>query len=388
MRHCIAAVAAGWLAGSAAMADDLSVTATWLHVDLPPAPTLSNLDPVPEDLGRAGAELAIKDNQTTGSFLGHSYELQTISAPPEEALEAAKAALQGATFLVTDARAPLLQAIADMPEAEGALIFNVADPAMALRGEGCRANLFHTGISRAMWADALAQFLVQRRWSKAALIAGPRENDRALATAIERSLTKFGLKPPARKDWQVDTDLRRSASAEVPLFTQGLGDYDLLILADEANDYARYIAYNTVLPRPVGGAEGLRPVGWDRVVEQWGAAQLQSRFGDLAGRDMQNEDYAAWAALRAVGEAVTRVNSDDPAALRAFMLSDAFELAGFKGRPLSFRRWNGQLRQPVPLVHGGAVVAQAPLEGFLHQRNELDTLGLDKPESACAAYEE
>ncbi|MEO0362499.1 MAG: branched-chain amino acid ABC transporter substrate-binding protein, partial [Pseudomonadota bacterium] len=69
-----------------------------------------------------------------------------------------------------------------------------------------------------------------------------------------------------------------------------------------------------------------------------------------------------------------------------YMLGGAFELAGFKGRPLTFRAWNGQLRQPVPLTHPRALAALAPLEGFLHQRNELDTLGIDEPESACAAF--
>ena len=54
-------------------------------------------------------------------------------------------------------------------------------------------------------------------------------------------------------------------------------------------------------------------------------------------------------------------------------------------RALSFRAWNGQLRQPVFLLWPGAVVATAPLEGFLHQRTEMDTLGLDQPESACKA---
>jgi ABC transporter substrate binding protein (PQQ-dependent alcohol dehydrogenase system) len=137
----------------------------------------------------------------------------------------------------------------------------------------------------------------------------------------------------------------------------------------------------------VAGSEGLRAVTWHRVVEQWGAAQLQSRFTKLADRPMLDRDYAAWAAVRAIGEAVTRTGAADAGTLRSFMLSDAFELAGFKGSPLTFRTWNGQLRQPIPLVHERALVAQAPLEGFLHQRNELDTLGLDQPESGCTAFE-
>lgn len=102
---------------------------------------------------------------------------------------------------------------------------------------------------------------------------------------------------------------------------------------------------------------------------------------------MTAEDYAAWAAMRTLGEAVTRTNSADPATLRAFIFSDDFELAGFKGRPLTYRDWNGQLRQPIAIAHPRALVASAPLEGFLHQTNELDSLGLDRPESKCEAFQ-
>jgi ABC transporter substrate binding protein (PQQ-dependent alcohol dehydrogenase system) len=114
--------------------------------------------------------------------------------------------------------------------------------------------------------------------------------------------------------------------------------------------------------------------------------QLQSRFRKLAGRAMTSRDWAAWAALRSVGEAVTRTRLNDPSALRAYLLSPAFELAGFKGRPLSFRSWNGQMRQPIPLAHARAMAALAPIEGYLHARTELDTLGHDEPESTCAAF--
>ena len=126
---------------------------------------------------------------------------------------------------------------------------------------------------------------------------------------------------------------------------------------------------------------------WDRVIEQWGAAQLQSRFEEESLRPMASEDYAGWAAARTVGEAVTRANTGVVGAVRAYILSDDFELAGFKGRPLTYRTWNGQLRQPIAIVHPRALVEQAPLEGFLHRVNELDTLGLDQPESKCEAFQ-
>lgn len=370
-------------------AAETQVTVHYLKQIVPPPPTLSNLDPVPEDLGTRGAELGLQDNITTGRFLGQSYDLAvTLVEDGDGFAAAARAALGDTDLLILDAPMTQLLAVADLPEAASALLFNSGAEDAALRDEACRANILHTLPSATMRADALMQFFVARRWTEIALIEGDRDDDRAWADTMERSARKFGLSFGKRKTWAFDADMRRNASQEVPIFTQDLGDYDVLLVADAADDFARYISYNTWRPRPVAGSEGLRPVAWHRVVEQWGAAQLQSRFFDLAGRDMRDRDYAAWAAMRAIGEAVTRTGASDAATLRGYMLSDAFELAGFKGVPQTFRSWNGQMRQPIPLIHERALVAQAPLDGFLHQRNELDTLGIDEAESACTAFAE
>jgi ABC transporter substrate binding protein (PQQ-dependent alcohol dehydrogenase system) len=173
---------------------------------------------------------------------------------------------------------------------------------------------------------------------------------------------------------------------EIPRFTEGFPDHDVILVADETDDFGRYIEHNAWLPRPVAGSDGMVPTAWAPVIESWGAVQLQNRFEDHALRPMRGLDYAAWAAIRAIGEAVTRTGSSDPATLRAFLLNPDFQMDGFKGRGLSFRAWNGQLRQPIAVVNSRALVTLAPVEGFLHQRNEMDTLGLDEPESACTAF--
>lgn len=239
-----------------------------------------------------------------------------------------------------------------------------------------------------MRTDALIQFLVRKRWDDLALIAGMHPKDTEYAAALKRSATKFGLEMSAERTWAYDADMRRNAAQEVPLLTQELGDHDVLLIADEIGDFGRYVLYNTWEPRPVAGSEGLTAVTWSPVVEQWGAAQMQQRFETSAGRSMRSKDYAAWAAIRTIGEAVTRTGSGEAARLRDYILSEKFELAGFKGRPMTYRSWNGQLRQPIPIVHPRALAALAPLEGFMHQRTELDTLGLDRPESACRAFED
>lgn len=367
----------------------------WIERQITLPPVLSNMPAPPQTQGLDGAELSLTDVATTGKFAPKGMQIQryalrqTIVAPQDEFLPRATLALRnGAQLIIARAPHDELLALADLAAkiAPDAMIFNVSAEDVDLRDTNCRANLLHTTPSRDMLTDALAQFLTLRRWTDLAMISTQAPRDVALANAMKASLTKFGLSLEAEKPWAYDADMRRAAASEAPVFTQDLPDHDVLLVADEAGDYARYLAYNTWDARPLALSEGLQPVGWAGVVEQHGAAQLQNRFRDRFAREMSREDYAAWAAIASIAEAVTRTKSTDPAALRAYMLSPDFRLAGFLGAPLSFRAWNGQLRQPIPLVTDRAVAALAPIDGFLHQSNTLDTLGLDSPESQCTAF--
>jgi ABC transporter substrate binding protein (PQQ-dependent alcohol dehydrogenase system) len=87
-----------------------------------------------------------------------------------------------------------------------------------------------------------------------------------------------------------------------------------------------------------------------------------------------------------VGEAASRVNSSDRKALLDFIKGPDFSVAAFKGQRLTLRAWNLQLRQPILLVDGRMVVSVSPQEAFLHQVSELDTLGLDQPETKCKLH--
>ena len=169
------------------------------------------------------------------------------------------------------------------------------------------------------------------------------------------------------------------------MFTQGV-DHDILVVADEFGEFGEYLAYRTWLPRPVAGTQGLIPTSWHRTHEQWGAAQLQSRFLKAAGRQMTPLDYQVWASVRAIGEAATRTRSSDFQGIKDYMLGESFDLAGFKGQKLTFREWNRQLRQPILLAGPTAMVSVSPQQGFLHPQSPLDSLGLDEPESRCRLH--
>jgi ABC transporter substrate binding protein (PQQ-dependent alcohol dehydrogenase system) len=372
------------LCGEASSAESLAVTILYGEQQYARPPSLSNQRPTPQDLGLAGARLAVIENNTTGKFTQTEYRLQQVISAEGEALAGKLDRHTG--LVILNASAKDILAIADQPAMKEALIFNTAARDETAREENCRANVLHTIPSRAMLTDALAQFFVKKQWVKWLLISGSRDNDKAYANALRASAAKFSVSVTAEKVWDADADMRDSAASEVPLMTQD-GEYDAVVIADENDDFGPLIAFNTWLPRPVAGTHGLVSTGWSSVIEPWGAVQLQNRFRDLAKRDMTETDFAAWLAVRIIGEAVTRTGKSDPASIRAYVLSDKFQMSAFKGRGVTFRNWNGQLRQPIHLVTSDAQVAVAPIEGFLHQSDEMDTLGPDRTETKCTKFE-
>lgn len=348
------------------------------------APALSNLDEVPDDIGFSGGQLAIRDNNTTGRFIKQRFELDVsvVPADGDPVSVFAQLVADGHRLIITDLRADTLLSIADQPDAKNVLIFNAGASDDRLRNADCQANVLHTAPSRAMLADALAQYLAWKRWHRWFLVVGRREEDRLFAAAIRRAANRFGAKIVEEKEWTYGPDARRTAQSQVPVFTQGI-DYDVLMVADEIGEFGEYLVYRTWEPRPVAGTQGLVPTPWHRTHEQWGSVQLQNRFRETYGRWMAPVDYAVWMAVRSIGEAATRTGSADLASLAGYIRSDEFELAAFKGRKLTYRDWNGQLRQPILLAAPRSLVSVSPQKGFLHQVSELDTLGYDRPESGC-----
>lgn len=381
-RLLIASVLCGWLLVPTSAAA-LDVTIGYIHWVPDQGPVLSNVTPDPEDAGLRGAELGIADNNATGKFLKQNYALESVMASGEDdALAALDTMLEsGIDLFVTRVPAATLQAMAKRT-GDKALLFNAGASDDTLRIRECHPHVLHTIPSYAMLTDALAQWLNMRRWKDVFLITGPTYEDKAWADAFRRSSKRFGVTIVEDKPWTFDSDLRRTASKELPAFTQAR-KYDAVVVADVRGDFGEYVPFNTWLPRPVVGTQGMGPEAWHRVVEAWGAAQLQNRFRELAGRDMNSEDYAAWAAIRTIGTSVTGLGEAGHSNIREYLFSDKFQLAAFKGRKLNYRPWNGQLRQPIPLVHPQGLVATPPLEGFLHPDTELDTLGYDRPESDC-----
>ena len=352
----------------------------------PPDEMLSNLDPFIPHQGAEGAALAINDNNTTGAFTHQKFVLHSfiVSADDNPVTFFKEHILPTYHFVVTNLNVADTLAVADIAATKDIQLLDAGTVDDALRNAQCRENTLHIRPSRAMKADALAQYMMKKRWTKWFLVVGKSPDDTLFANALKRSAKRFGMKIVQEKTWTYTFDDRHTAQSDIAVFSQS-DDYDVLVVADEQGLFGEYLPYRTWLARPVIGTQGLVATAWHRTHDMWGATQIQHRFSELAKRDMQEEDYSAYLAIRAIGEAATRTRSNRYQTLHDYLLSPTFALQGYKGNALSFRPWDGQLRQPILLVSARSLVTVAPVEGFLHPKTELDTLGFDQSESLCAS---
>ncbi len=391
MLRLLVAVSALMVSSGAALSDQpleikigyLRETASRIRISLIDVPAVND--------GLAGARLATEDDNATGRFLNQHYTLiEKLLGEGDDAVAAMNAlADQGASFIVTSLDADRLLRVADAGQARGETLINASALDERLREQDCRANVIHVAPTRSMLADALAQYLVWKKWRKWMLLAGSHDNDALFADALRHAATRFGAKIVEERVFKDTGGARRTDSGvaeiqrQMPVVTQGAPDHDVLVAADESEVFAGYLPYRTWDARPVVGSAGLVPTTWDAAFDQWGAVQLQNRFIKAFQRPMTAHDMQVWTAVRMIGEAGVRAGSGEPAKMLAYMKSPEFSIAAFKGQKLTLRDWNLQLRQPILLFDGRNTVSVSPQEGFLHQVSALDTLGLDRPETKC-----
>lgn len=390
LRLLVGIIGLGALASAACAADPVEIGIGYIS-RAAIKPTLSLVEQPAENDGVAGARLAVEDNNTTGKFLNQRFTLEEVRVKDGD--DAAKAAIALADrnigFIIADLPADALLKAADAVRDRGTVVFNAGSIDDRLREQDCRANLIHTAPTRSMLADGLAQYLVWKQWKRWLLVSGSHDDDKLFAEVLRRSAARFGAKIVQERVFEDTGGARRTDSGvtliqrQMPVFTQSAPAYDVLVAADESEVFAPYLPYRTWDPRPVAGSAGLVPKSWDAAHDQWGAVQMQNRFLKLNSRRMTALDMQAWTAARMIGEATSRVNSPDRKTVLDFLKGPDFSIAAFKGQRLTLRDWNLQLRQPILLADGRMVVSVSPQEGFLHQVSELDTLGVDRPETRC-----
>jgi ABC transporter substrate binding protein (PQQ-dependent alcohol dehydrogenase system) len=331
-----------------------------------------------------GAEMGVDEVNTVAAVLGRTYKLDHQEAETADVLPAKVEAMaaKGVHWFLIDAPDDAMEKLARAERGKDVTLFNISATGDALRGAACQPEVLDVIPSRAMLADALAQFLLARKWPRVLVLRGPLPEDMADADAFAHAAKRFGLRIVATRDFIVSNDPRHRDQDNIALLT-GDASYDIVYVADNDGTFARGLPYATIDPRPVIGATGLVPTAWTWTWERYGAPQVSHRFKKRVGRDMTDIDWAAWLAVRALDDALRESHGTTTAAVDHYLLGPSMNIDGAKGPPLSFRAWDHQLRQPILLTTPDAVIADAPMPGFLHQTNVLDTLGYDQPETQC-----
>lgn len=336
-------------------------------------------------LGRpvAGAKVALKEVKYHGAELGLKFALLEAKAKSSDDLATQLEKLQqgGAQFILTDLPSEALSELAKTHRDKPIAFMNVSAANNDLRSNACQPNLYHLLPSHAMQTDAIAQYLITKKWRNVLHLKGTSQADQHIANSFERSAKRFGIKVKESRGFILSNDPRERDKNNVNLLTRG--DFDAIFVSDTKGEFARNLPYQTMKPVLVFGSAGLTASAWHWSWERHGAPQLNKRFEKKAKRAMTAPDWAAWIGVKAIAGAIQDTKSTDFDTLIKHITNPKTVLDSFKGHAANFRTWNRQLRQPLLLHSDTWVVERAPLKGFLHQKNNLDTLGLDEHESKC-----
>lgn len=383
---CSLALACGW--ASAAPVQNVTVAVVSLANDARYSPKQLEHAFPDHPAGRVwdAARMAVDDAALELLELGVALKLKDVPLADAQALPKVLAELKAAhvQHIVADLPPEVLTALVKSAPAAlgGAMILNVSSDSDALRNEACSAVLLHTYPSRQMYTDALAQYLAARNWRKLLLLQGPLPEDQLQGAAMVLSAKRYGLKILQTKPFKLSGDPRERDLFNTRLLTNER-DHDVVAVMDSQGEFARTLPYATQWPRPVMGSNGLMAMAWHPQWDRNGGPQISRRFQKLAKRPMQSQDWAAWIAVRAIAAGLAENPKADLAKQLKLLRGGDVVVDGNKGPGLTFRAWDGQLRQPILLGHGDGVIGIAPLDGVLHPTEVMDTLGTDQKESKC-----
>jgi ABC transporter substrate binding protein (PQQ-dependent alcohol dehydrogenase system) len=332
-----------------------------------------------------GARLAISDMkiQTDAANVQLSLDEQEAADANDAVAKLQAMASAGERFAVVDLPGDVLAQVGPAMANTKMTLINATAPQDALR-EMCLPNVLHAAASDRMLADAYAQFLRHRNWLKVLVLQGDQPRDKEMADAFQQSADRLAIQVVARKQFTLSTDPANRENNDSLLITGGL-DYDVIYIADSLGEYSRKLPYATQLPRPVIGSTGLTAAEWHWSWDQDSATQVTLRFQRAAegNRVMSGYDWDAWMAIKAIATAYAKSRSTDPDKIDAYLKGKRLKLDGSKGILMDFRPWDRQLRMPIVLSTSNSTIGVAPFDEFLHENNELDSLGVDQPESKC-----
>lgn len=360
--------------GYLSLRDDPRYQQDWGYARLIVPPPIKTVD---------AARMAVSDL----AFVAEAANLHPVLDARETGPDGLAATLQamvadGVGAVVMDLPAPLVDVVAKAAEGLPVTLINATAPDDSLRA-ACYPTMLHAGPSLRMIMDSYVQYLRAMNWIKVLVLVGEDPSDQGLADAFANSAERLRLEVVDTRPFTLAANPEAREGNNVKLLTADI-EYDVVFVADTRGEFGRFIPYATQLPRPVIGSVGLTALAWHWAMERDGATQVSSRFDKMTnGRKMSAADWSVWVAVKTVISAYTKVPSGNQAEILAFIKSPKFRLDGSKGVTLNYRPWDGQLRMPIMLATADAVIAIAPIEGYLHPDTALDTLGTDQAEFVC-----
>lgn len=350
-----------------------------------------------------GAELGLADANALAILFGKRLDLLQETVPAPEAAGTAALRLvrhEQVLALLGGADDGSAEALRDAAEQSGALFFNVVAASDRLRGARCHRHAFHVYPSLAMHVGAVGWWLIEeRKLNQWTLVTSDTPWGREVEAAALAFLARRGgtavatLRVAAGTTaWQPVLAPLRAGAAGVAFV--GLESADLLgfIRAYRAAGPTAHLAGVTPDPGVLFAADpdeiaGVWPLAWHHELQRFSARDLNNKFRRRFQRPFDGPAWAAWAAVKLLGEAVVRGGATDVPGLLKF-IDGAPPFDAHKGQALTFREWDQQLRQPMYLarprpkeraegrVGALAVFADVP-------RGNLDLISPPREESRC-----
>ena len=336
-----------------------------------------------------GARLGIADTKIITDAVNIQLSLdEQQAADAGDAIAKLQAmAAAGERFAIVDLPGDVLAQVGSALASTRITLINASAPQDALR-ELCLPNVLHAAASDRMLTDDYSQFLRHRNWTKVLVLQGDQPRDKEMADSFQASAERLQIQVVERKQFTLSTDPANRENNDSLLITGGL-DYDVVYIADSLGEYSRKLPYATQLPRPVIGSTGLTAAEWHWSWDQDSATQVTLRFQRAAegNRVMSGYDWDAWMAAKAIATAYAKSRSSDPDKIDAYLKGKRLTLDGSKGVRMDFRPWDRQLRMRIVLSTSNSTIGVAPFDEFQHEVNDLDSLGVDQPESKCQAQQ-
>ena len=227
----------------------------------------SRLDVEPADAGIAGAKLANEENNAGGQFIGDSTASTSQPCFRRRGRRRARrsCSIAGTISCSSTPPADTLLKLSDWAKDKDILLFNVRATDVSLRQEDCRANVMHVVPDRYMLADALAQYLVMKKWTNWLLVHGSTPGDLAYAEPSSARPSRFGANIVDAREYKDISGGRRDDVGTIPPGKQASNDrafaanpdYQIIVVADEDQQFGPLYALSRRRRRTArGGHDG------------------------------------------------------------------------------------------------------------------------------------